>query len=288
MVLTASPTPLMQLKLQQRSLRTSVPMDVFRGSMVTHHNTIYCIKYGSNTVHCYPVDENRWQVHSQCPYCYPGLAIISGLLTAIGGKNIFVKTNKLVSWKEGEWLERFPPMNIARYNHAVVSNGRYVIAAGGDDSETSVEMFPISSITWSTVTSLPQPLPNITATLCGDHIYAMASEEYSDSIAFHSLLPRESATELSSPQLKWLPLPCAPVQRSTLSSMCGQVIAVGGERGGIAISDIYQLCSGQWMKIGCMDTAKYWPIVAVIPGDLMVVLGGVPYSSVILQYRAVV
>ena len=243
---------------------------MFRGSAVAEQNTVYCISRDSHTVYCYEVNKDEWQKHSECPHSNTGLAIIRGVLTAIGGQGRSGKTNKLLSWKNPVWEEVFPPMNTARYYHAVVSDGHYVIAVGGDDSETSVELFDISCNTWSTVTSLPRPLSSITATVCGGQLYVMNSYDriYYTSIANF----KEASTQPFHLQPTWLPLPNAPVQGSTLSTMCGAVVAVGGMRF-TAISDIHQLHGGEWVRIGHMDTARHQPIVAVLPGDRMVVVG---------------
>ena len=65
-------------------------------------------------------------------------------------------------------------MKTACRNHAVVSDDRYVIAAGGDNN-TSVEIFTISSNTWSTLTNFPRSLdPSfISAIICGDSVYVL-------------------------------------------------------------------------------------------------------------------
>ena len=49
-------------------------------------------------------------------------------------------------------------MNTARSEHAVVTEDHYVIAVGGGGGETSVELFTVSTNTWSTVTFPPLPL----------------------------------------------------------------------------------------------------------------------------------
>ena len=257
---------------------------MYRGSAVAEQNTVYCISRISNTVYCYEVNKDEWQEHSECPHSNTGLTIIRGVLTAIGGEGRSGKTNKLLSWKNQVWEEVFPPMSTARCGHAVVGYSGYVIAAGGARGETSVELFDISCSTWSTVASLPQPLHQITATVCGDRLYVMGygGETYYTSISNF----KEASTQPSHLQPTWLPLPRAPVKWSTLSTMCGAVVAVGGGRGGTATSDIHQVHSGEWVEIGCMDTARYMPIVAALP--TMVVVGGLssspssPYPSPIL------
>lgn len=167
-------------------------------------------------------------------------------------------------------------MNTARWNHAVVSDGcSYVIAAGGGGGgEISVEHFNISSNAWFTVTSLPQPLPDITATLNGDIIYAMDSAGKTFFIQLSDLV---TPTELSRPQSGWLPIPCdAPVRCSTLCTIGDAVVAVGGETSTnmYTCRSIYCLCNGEWERIGRMNTARWYPMVAVLPGDRMVVVGG--------------
>ena len=249
---------------------------MLRGSAVAEQNTVYYISHHSNTVYCYEVNKDEWQEHSECPYSYTGLAIIRGVLTAIGGRGRSGKTNKLLSWKNQVWEEVFPPMSTARCGHAVVGYSGYVIAAGGG-GETSVELFDISCSTWSTVASLPRPLPGITAAVCGDRLYVMdrGGETYYTSISNF----KEAPTQPSHLQPTWLPLPDAPVQWSTLSTMCGAVVAVGGVRGYTATSDIHQVHSGEWVRIGCMDTARWRPIVAALP--TMVVVGGASPSSLL-------
>ena len=253
---------------------------MWRGAAVASHNTIYYISRGSNAVYYYQLDEDKWQRHSECPHCWTGLAIINELLTAVGGWGKSRKTNKLLTWQGKAWEEVYPPMNTARWNHAVVSNGcSYVIAAGGGGGdETSVEHFNISSNAWSTVTSLPQPLPDITATLNGDNVYAMDSAGKAYFIQLSNL---NTPTELYDPQLGWQPLTCdAPVRCSTLCTVGDAVVAVGGETSTNVCRGIYHLCNREWMRIGHMKTARWYPMIAVLPGDRMVVVGGdSPHSS---------
>lgn len=245
-----------------------------RGAAIAHHDIMYCIPRNSKTVYCYYQNQDKWQEHSQCPHSYPGLAIISEQLTAIGGKTSDKKTSKLISWKNGEWEEVFPPMNISRCDHVVVSDGLYVIAAGGVESETSVEIFTISSNTWSMVTSFPQPLYFITMTICGDFVYAMdyRGRTYSNSMS-----------DLCLSQSEWQQLPQeAPQWRSTICTVSNAVVAVGGgSAAGSSPSiagDIYHLCNREWVRIGSMVTPRCFPLVAVLSGDRLVVVGGVSSS----------
>ena len=248
-----------------------------RGAAVVYQNIVYCISDFSNTVYQYLLDEDEWQEHSHCPHSRTGLAIIKDLLTAVGGYRSGDKTNKLVTWRGGRWEEVFPPMNTARCNHAVLTDSSYVIAAGGD-GETSVEIFNMSSNSWSTVTSLPQPLPFITATLSHNVLYAMDCDGRTFSISM-SHWTENTSREPPRPPPRWQRLPQPlPVRWSSLASLSGAVVAVGGRRGLTTTGDVYQLYNSEWVRIGCMDTAREWPIVLALPGEMLVVGGYSPSS----------
>ena len=177
-------------------------------------------------------------------------------------------------------MKVFPPMNYERSNLAVVSDDHYVIAVGGGD-EMSVELFNISSNTWSTVTCLPRPLRWITATLSRNILYAMndLGQVYSIPMSYWT---NNTSSKLSRPQPTLHSI--VPVNESTLSTISGEVVVVGGKRGNDYCSDIHQLCLKKWVTIGCMDIPRYKPMVAILPGDRMVVVGGGPskfsYTSV--------
>ena len=252
---------------------------MMRGSAVVHRNIVYCISDSSTTIYQYQPDEDEWQKHSHCPHRDPGLAIIKDLLTVLGGQGRSGKTNKLLSWRDGRWEEVFPPMNTARSEPAVITHDRYVIAVGGEGE--TVELFTVSTNTWSTVTSLPQPLPFITATLSCNILYAMGWEGRTFSISL-SHWTKNTSREPSRPHPTWQPLPHdAPFLGSTLTTVCGEVMAVGGLRGDTITGDVYQLRQREWVRIGCMDTARRYPIVAVprVPGHSMLVVGGLSSPS---------
>ena len=263
-----------------------------RGVAAVHCNNVYCVAKDCY-IYRYQFDTDKWHMYPQCPHYNPGLAVIGNLLTAVGGSKVHrisakrfyqkkeehQKTCKLVSWKNGKWVEIFSPMNHARCGHAVAGDDRCVIAAGGH-GEISIEIYNIGTNIWSTLKGFPRVLLSITATLCDDHIYVMerTGSMYVYTNALHSVLSnsaRIGLEEQSSPH-KWMPLPRAPAKASALSTMCGRVVAVGGHQGDgyTAIRDIYQLCENEWVKIGRMDTARFDPVVAVLPGNRMVVVGG--------------
>ena len=262
--------------------RRDAPERMSRGSAVTVGNTIFCISEYSYTIYSYQVDKDEWEEHSKCTYRYTALTIINGYLTAIGGVHRGQITNKIVSWKGGRWEEEVPPMRRARYRHAVVNDGRTVVVAGGEEEE-SVEVFNGSS--WSSVAGLPHNLPAITATLCADQMYIMDCIGRTFSASITTLLSTRP-TDTPSPSTPsthstWHPLNTAPVWGSTLSTIGSQVVVVGGGRRGVSLTaDVHGLTSGLWYKIGSMNTVRDLPIVAVVNGDRMVVVGSFTPTTV--------
>ena len=89
------------------------------------------------------------------------------------------------------------------------------------------------------------------------------------------LLNTGTPTEQPPPKSAWLLLLSKPpVRNLTLCTLSKAMVTVGGESGHTTTRDIFQLYNGEWVKIGCMDTARRYSIVVVLPGDRMVVVGG--------------
>ena len=274
LVLTAHcPPP--QLNLQSRRLRDA-PASMYRGSAVTHGDTIYCISHSSYIIYSYHTDQDEWKKHANCPYRNTALIFIDGYLTTVGGRKERETTNKVLSRKGGRWEEEVPPMVTARSNHAVISNKQTVVVAGGEKEE-SVEVFTGSS--WSSVARLPRYLQYITATLCEDQVYVM---DYRGNIYTSSLTTLLSTRPTATPSTHstWHPLNTPPVTWSTLSTIGSQVVVVGGWRGYTRTTAVHTLINGVWTGIGSMSTGRAYPIVVVVVnGDKMVVVGDPLTSS---------
>ena len=264
-----------QLNLQSRRMRDA-PDIMYRGSAVTHEDTIYCIARRFYTIYSYRTDQDEWNEHAKCPYRYTALTFINGYLTTVGGRDERDRTtNKVLSRKGGRWEEEVPPMVTARYYHTVMTNKQTVVVAGGKKEE-SVEVFTGSS--WSSVAPLPQYLYHITATLCEDQVYVMDYHGYIYTSSLTTLLStRPTATP--STHSTWRPLNTPPVTHSTLSTIGSQVVVVGGRRGGTRTTDVHTLNNGEWNRIGSMRTGRLLPIVVIVSEDKMAVVGDSLTSS---------
>ena len=129
-------------------------------SPVVDGNMAYFNDYNSNGVYSYDSEEQMWSSLPQSPHSYCSLAVVSGLLTAIGGglgRNV---TNQLFSLTgKGKWVERFPPMLTKRYGTAAVCSGKSLVVAGGSRRDCklshTVEVMDTETLKWSTASSLP-------------------------------------------------------------------------------------------------------------------------------------
>ena len=64
---------------------------------------------------------------------------------------------------------------------------------------------------------------------------------------------------------------------STLTTLCGQLVAVGGRNALLEPIDtihLYNPSMNSWHVIGHMPTARSRCLVATLPGDTLVVIGG--------------
>ena len=251
------------------------PEEMERGSAVSYEDIIYCVSRDSYTIYSYRVEQDEWKEHANCPYRSTALTVINGHLTTIGGRDERDRTtNKVLSRKGGRWEEEVPPMAVARYDHALVSDGHTVVVAGGDEEE-SVEVFTGSS--WSSVAPLPRYLLSITATLCGDQLYVM---DWDGHIYTSSLTVLLSTGHTGTPSTKqtWHPFTTPPVSGSTLSTIGSLVVVVGGWTRGVRTGDVHCLVGGVWTRVGRVSTGRVRPIVGLVGEDKMVVVGSY-YSS---------
>ena len=240
----------------------------------------------------YNSKSNKWSELSKCPYQYSSLAVVNGQLTAIGGcedcRKKHTHTNKLLSLR-GSWSYVFPLMPTKRHSTTAVTSKEHLIVAGGitgsaafiDDIINTVEVMVTKTLIWSTVASLPHPYSFASATICGDHLYMLGGND--DKGETKSVLTC-SLTELlqSSSSSVWHRIADVPAYYSTCGAVNGQLLAVGGRgEGRKATAAIHKYnkrtntCDMPTARYGCdMPTARYGCLVAVLPTNEIMVVGG--------------
>ena len=190
-------------------------------------------------------------MHAFLPPLLQSSSSAYGLLTAVGGKQSGKPTNTLLSLTgEGskrKWSEHFPPMPTKRYLTAVVCSGRSLVVAGGQVDHltplSTVEVMDIDSLQWFTASSLPHPLTEASATICGEILYMLGGSAHigrqrksvfacSLSALLQSSQPQSLGARLrrslSQEPGAWQKTADTPVYRSTCITLCGHLLAVGG------------------------------------------------------------
>ena len=252
----------------------------------------------SNSVITYNSTNNKWSELPKCPNSYVSLAMVNSLLTAIGGETSNREvTNSLLSLTDNMWTKQFPPMPTKRCLTAVVCSGRSLVVAGGlkegDKHLSTVEVMDTETLQWSTASSLPQPLVQASATLCGDQVYMMGGFDQSNkksklvftcslAVLLQSCQPQSLGARLriwslASRTKVWRQLANNPVTLSACSSLHERLLAVGGEDSkgqDTTAIHMYNTTTNSWEVIGQMTTPRRQCLVVVLPHDQLMVVGG--------------
>ena len=265
----------LQLTLQSQQKKRA-PHGMKRGSAATDDRFAYFTSDNSTSLYQYEYSTEKWSDLPTCPYRDSGLAVIDSELTTVGGRDDrYRPTNKLFTLRQGKWVKKHPPMNTARSHPAVVStsDGYYLIVIGGYDGDRWTELFQVKIRRWHKLTDLPQPLPNLSATICGDQLNVIRSDDNGYSCSLQAL-PSSDRPITSPLTLSWKPLPRLPVTWSTVATLYGQLVIIGGRQGLSPVNSIHQLVDGEWVRIGSMARDRFDCLVASPASDRIIVVGG--------------
>ena len=258
------------------------PIVMSRGAAVVDRGVAYFMNWNGQAC-CYNKLKKSWSKLPKYPYQHSTIAIINDQLTVIGGCENWLKkhtyTNKLFSLR-GSWSDVFPPMPTKRRGTTAVTSKEHLIVAGGttgpDDADyiSKVDVMDTKYLVWSTVASLPQQ----STTICGDHLYMLGG--YDDKDKTKSVLTC-SLTELlqssSSSSSVWHRVADPPAYLSTCAAVNGQLLAVGGcdeSYQSTAAIHKYDKKTNTWDHISDMSTARYCCLVAFLPTNEIMAVGG--------------
>ena len=279
-----------QLKLTWET-RRNAPCEMLRGAAVAHGSVGYFSSLGSHDVFAYDSEKDDWSKLPECPQRNFGLAVINNLLTAVGGLSSgpFSHTNRLVSFNGSKWVTIFPPMPTKRYWPAVISAQNYLIAAGGRgvaEALSTVEVMNIATREWYTAASLPEPVYDMSATVCGGRLYLLGGYKSItptcavftctlDSL-LHSCHPPSQSPPHTNEAGVWQRIADVPMVWSTCTTLNGRVLAVGGrDSHGTRTADVYMYNadSDSWLLVGHMSTARSQCLVVGLR-DCIIGVGG--------------
>ena len=271
--------------------RGKAPFVMSRGAAVVDGDVAYFMNCNGHTC-SYSSMSKRWSKLPEYSYHCGSLAVVNSQLTAIGGCKDIIRnhtcTNKLFSPSGSllgrrHWSEVFPPMPTKRRDATAVSAKEHLIVAGGLAGEgvteniNTVEVMDTRTLFWSTVASLPHPYNWASATICGDHLYMLGGNNKGMTKSVLTCSLTELLRSSSSSSSVWHRVADALAYGSTCAAVNGQLLAVGGsDEDNEATNAIhkYNPTTNSWDQISYMPTARYGCLVAVLPTNEMMAVGG--------------
>ena len=246
----------------------------------------------------------QWTVLPECNKQFFSIAVVNGLLTAIGGAVSGRATNTLLSLSldtpdisREKWIEKLPPMTYCHNNPAVITIDTSLIVAGGwgsDKEKAPVEVMDTQTLQWSTVASLPHPLRNATVTIYGDRLYLGGGFGTGDRATKSVLMCEVKDLLQSKPQSQatraghsescqvWKEVAPLPVTCSSLVTFQGHLLAVGGYGVAGDTSDVrqYDAATNSWSVISQMRVNRCQSLAVVLPNNTssLMVCGGYTQS----------
>ena len=194
-------------------------------------DTAYVVPmYAKSQIHTYNGKEDRWSyLDPDCPHSYFGLAVVNGLLSAVGGVVNGNESNAVISLRGREWVTVFPPMPIKGRHPAAICTGKHLVVVGGD----KVAIMDTTSLQWYLAGSLPDYAYGPSILMCGQDLYLSEGNKIL-SCSLPSLLQscQAPSTENTITGV-WRKIANNPVCRSAYTAVRGQLVSLGG-------SDNYQ------------------------------------------------
>ena len=260
-------------------------MEAIDGAAVVRESSAYFSL--NQDVYSYTLPKNKWTKLPGCKHKYFALAVVHHTLTAIGGKNVVngMETNTLLSYSGRLWKMIFPSMHARRRNPATCSTPTHLVVAGGRQtpriSLRTVEILNINTLQWSTATSFPGETRYPQMARCNDRFYFADDKS---NIFFCSVedLIIDKSTNSSDGASVWTRLASIPREDSSLASLNGHVVAIGGLDGDhnqTGTIHYYDVATNSWTVISEMPTRRSLVLTAVLPNKLVVVGGFLPQGS---------
>ena len=221
------------------------------------------------------------------------LVNIENELTTVGGCSDSwlgirsTDSDKLCSFIEGRWVEKYPHMPTKRCKCASVCTHNMLIVAGGQQHTdvrkvpcNVVEILNITNKQWSQVLPLAFSISWPSISICGEYVHISTGSKQYPIVR----CPMFSSNPLPEPgSVNWEEIAPLPVESFTLVTIKGNLLAVGGQLAaeGEHIKDIHQYnpITNQWQVINRMKVARSECAAALLPNNKLIVVGGAPHNE---------
>ena len=267
---------------------SNAPEEMRKGSAASDSNTAYFNGYQSTRVYSYNFDTKEWSQLPDSPHTDFALVVVQGMLTMVGGRVRHAPTNSLLSLigqegRDKNWFRRYPPMPTKRSGSAAICSGHFLIVAGGYGGQYTVEVLNIGTQQWHIASSLTSSITFGSISICDERLYIndlLTCSTFTCSIpellvSCHPLSPAEKTPPAKQSKI-WRRIADLPYKNSSLASLCGQLVAVGGCKHGTdtAAVAVYDEKTESWETMGEMPTARRYALVAIVK-EKLIVIGGI-------------
>lgn len=270
-----------QLKWIQK---TSTPVQISSNSSCTRKDELLYILDGkSQNTLIYNTKTKHLTSAPDCPQCDSSLVCINNIPTAVGGRKDLAYTNNLISLfedgPEKSWINYFPPM-LTKRSHSVTAcwQDKLIVAGGSTKNNIpsdTVEVMNIDTKQWFVSQSLPFPIYTGSAAINKNTLYIASHQgERSQVNKLVVACSLEGLSKTHTSEILWYTTSDLPAYYSTLISVGGHLLGVGGTLGGKR-KEIYHYSNikDSWEVMSKMKVARSSCIVGVVDCEL-IVLGG--------------
>jgi len=264
-----------RINMRWRSL-PNAPTGMWAGSSAVIGDRAYIRSAGSQIIHVFDSSNQQWSTLPVHPTNGFTVVNVENTVTTVGGKIRSCNKNVYI-YENGEWIESLPQMPTKRWLPGAVYKHNSLVVAGGvnGDQLSTVEILNTTSRQWSSVSSLPVAMHQPSTCVHGEHIYITLSAG-SDVWEYWSIMKCSLAALVKSePSSKeWEMFASLPVRSSALSSVNGHLIAVGGLGSGGQSVYQYNHSTYSWISVSRMFAVHQHCITALLPGNQLMVVGG--------------
>ena len=269
------------------------PVDLSAGSAVVIGEDVFITSDTTRMIYCYnPL--RKWTTLPECKCQSFSLAVVDDTLVTVGGRD-GEYTNKLYTYNPQTRMwsgEALPPMPTARREPATLSTAQYLIVAGGFDGIRcldTVEVMMIADKKWTTCAPLPHLVSGGSLVLSDNQLY-LAPHNVGNIDTQQLVLTCPLDDVLKGPKKKtmftskylghWHRSKDLPVPLSSVVSMNGQVLAIGGKNTQnsptFTVNNVceFSRSSGQWKGVSRMGCGRWTAITAALPRNRLIVVGG--------------
>ena len=271
-----------------------MPFKMSQASSVMIQQTLYVgggIARGTsaNTIMVYNTISGRWNTLPSYTYCYFTMAAMSNQLLLVGGYEQ-EESRILGVWDSSRqaWTHPYPEMPTARASCSAVAHNEWLVVAGGwivrnnYESMSCVEVLNINSKQWYSGSPTPRPWSHMHVAMVGCVAYFMGGtdtltssiqEVYSADIPL--LITCKASTGIDG--RIWKVISGFQLKRSTPFSIRGSLLAFGGRDEhdkAVTTINLYQPESGEWVKVGDLQSPRSYSTCAMTTDREIMVAGG--------------